>query len=288
MPPIDQPLSTFNFQLSTPLQLLFVHGSGGSADSWYYQTQALRGADALTLPGHAAALARPPSPSSPPIPEQPCPSVDACADYLADYIVAKGYSPRSVVTVGHSLGGAIVMRHALKYPEQLGGIILVGTGARLRVRPELLAALEHNYPAAVEMLLQGYFGADADSALVKGTRRKLLRLPNMVTLNDFRLCNEFDIMNEVEKIALPALLIFGSGDPLTPPKYGEWLSEHLPDARLAIVPSEGHMFPLTHATEVNRLIRGFIQGQEGLATALPTAPAAIICHARNKHESSRI
>ncbi|PZR94642.1 MAG: hypothetical protein DLM69_12325 [Candidatus Chloroheliales bacterium] len=273
MPPTDQPLSTFNFQLSTPPQLLFVHGSGGSADSWYYQTRALRGADALTLPGHAVALARPPSPSSPPIPDQLCPSVDSCADYLADYIVAKGYPPRSVVTVGHSLGGAIAMRHALKYPEQLTAIILVGSGARLRVRPELLAALEHDYPAAVEMLIQGYFGADADPALVKGTRRKLLRLPNTVTLNDFRLCNEFDMMNEVENITQPTLLIFGSSDPFTPPKYGEWLREHLPHARLAIVPSEGHMFPLTRATEVNRLIRTFIQGQEGLATALPTAPA---------------
>jgi pimeloyl-ACP methyl ester carboxylesterase len=259
MPPTNQPLSTFNFQLATLPQLLFVHGSGGSADSWYYQTKALRGADALTLPGHAAALALPPSPGSPPIPDQPCPSVDACADYLAEYIAAKRYPPRSVVTVGHSLGGAIVMRHALKHADQLAGIILVGSGARLRVRSELLDALEYDYPAAVEMLIAGYFGADADPALIKGTHRKLLRLPNSVTLNDFRLCNEFDMMSEVEKITLPALLIFGSGDPLTPPRYGEWLREHLPQSRLAIVPSQGHMFPLTHPDEVNRLIRGFIQ-----------------------------
>ncbi len=257
-PPSDQPTATFNLPLATQPQLLFVHGSGGSADSWYYQTKALRGADALTLPGHAAALALPSPPSSPPIPNQPCPSVAACADYLAEYIAAKGYPPHSVVTVGHSLGGAIVMTHALKHAEQLAGLILVGTGARLRVRPELLDALEHDYPAAVDMLVESYFGADADPALIRGTRRKLLRLPNAVALNDFRICNQFDAMNEVERITLPALLIFGSGDPLTPPKYGEWLRDHLPHSRLAIVPAEGHMFPLTQPNAVNALIRGFI------------------------------
>lgn len=239
-------------------QLVFVHGSGGSADSWYYQTKELRGADALTLPGHKAALALPPPPNSPSIPEQPCPSIAACADYLADYIAAKGYAAGSVVTVGHSLGGAIVMTHALKRPEQLAGMILVGTGARLRVRPELLAALEHDYPAAVDMLLEGYFGADAGPNLIRGTRRKLLRLPSTVTLNDFRLCNDFDAMNEVQHINLPTLLLFGSGDPLTPPKYGEWLREHLPGARLEIIPSQGHMFPLTKPAEVNAKIRGFV------------------------------
>lgn len=242
---------------ATP-QLLFIHGSGGSADSWYYQIKDLRGADALTLPGHAAALALPAPPNSPPIPDAPCPTIEDCADYVADYITYKGYAPGSVVTVGHSLGGAIALRHALKYAAQLAGLVLVGTGARLRVREELLAALAHDYPAAVETLLQGYFGPDTEPKLVLGTRRKLLRLPNTLTLHDFALCNDFDAMSDVANITLPTLLIFGSGDPLTPPKYGEWLAAHLPDARLEIVPSSGHMFPLTQPTVVNGLLRSFV------------------------------
>lgn len=255
---MNQPLATFNLQLTNPAQLLFIHGSGGSADSWYYQTKDLRGADALTLPGHAAALALPAPPSSPPIPPLPCATIEDCADYVADYIKYKGYEPGSVVTVGHSLGGAIALRHALKYAAQLAGLVLVGTGARLRVRADLLDALANDYPAAVEMLIAGYFGSDADPNLMRGTRRKLLRLPNTVVLNDFALCNSFDAMKEVAMLALPTLLIFGSGDPLTPPKYGEWLAAHLPYARLEIVPSNSHMFPMTQPQVVNRLLRGFV------------------------------
>ena len=41
---------------------------------------------------------------------------------------------------GHSLGGGVAITAALYHPERLTGIILVDTGARLRVNPELLRA----------------------------------------------------------------------------------------------------------------------------------------------------
>ena len=40
---------------------------------------------------------------------------------------------------GHSMGGAIALEFALRYGSRLAGLILVGTGARLRVAPEILA-----------------------------------------------------------------------------------------------------------------------------------------------------
>ncbi len=42
------------------------------------------------------------------------------------------------IIVGHSLGGAIALLLALTYGKDLGGLILIGTGARLRVLPSLL------------------------------------------------------------------------------------------------------------------------------------------------------
>lgn len=245
--------------MNTPT-LLFVHGSGGSADSWYYQTRALAGSDALTLPGHAAGLSRA---STVPVPPEVCRDVACNAAYLAEYIAAQGYAPGSVVTVGHSLGGAVVMQHALQHPEQLAGIALVGTGARLRVLPQLLTMLADDYPAAVEFLLQNYFGKDDDPRLIAGSRRKLLRFAPEVVLADFTACDNFDLRAEVGNISLPTMLIFASGDPLTPPKYGEWLRDHIPGARLAVIEAEGHMFPLTRAAEFNRLLGEFVAGVSG-------------------------
>ncbi len=43
-----------------------------------------------------------------------------------------------VTLIGHSLGGAVALSLALQRPEWLDRIILVGTGARLRVEPNAL------------------------------------------------------------------------------------------------------------------------------------------------------
>jgi len=242
-------------------QLLFVHGSGGNADSWYYQTHGLAGSDALTLPGHAHG--NPAWQSPVPVPPEVCATVACNATYLADYITARGYAAGSVVAVGHSLGGAVVMQHALERPEQLAGIVLVGTGARLRVLPQLLADLRDDYPAAVAFLLRSYFGKGDDPALVEGSRRKLLRFPPDVVLADFTACNAFDLTAAVSQISLPTLLLFGSSDPLTPVKYGERLQAQIARSQLALIESEGHMFPLTQPTEFNRLVARFVEELAG-------------------------
>jgi pimeloyl-ACP methyl ester carboxylesterase len=36
------------------------------------------------------------------------------------------------------MGGAIALAYALRYPDELRGLILIGTGARLRVHPQYL------------------------------------------------------------------------------------------------------------------------------------------------------
>ena len=43
---------------------------------------------------------------------------------------------------GHSLGGGIVLQYALDYPEDLAGIIPIGSGGRLKVHPDFLKMLE--------------------------------------------------------------------------------------------------------------------------------------------------
>jgi pimeloyl-ACP methyl ester carboxylesterase len=47
------------------------------------------------------------------------------------------------LVVGHSLGGGVAIEHALASPsERLKGIVLLATGARLRVHPMILQLFE--------------------------------------------------------------------------------------------------------------------------------------------------
>ena len=108
------------------MKLIFVHGSGACGDVWHYQKQHFRDADAIDLPGHPHG--------------EICQSVEEYADWLHSYMQLKKY--RDVVIAGHSLGGGIALMYAYKYPKDVKAIILVGSGARLRVLPLIIEAIK--------------------------------------------------------------------------------------------------------------------------------------------------
>ena len=104
------------------MKLVFLHGAGSSSLSFYYQLRHFRNAKAIDLPGHPDG--------------QPCASIEGYLEWVRGFIKARRY--KDVVLCGHSMGGAIAQLYALKYPEELKGIILMGTGAKLRVHPDYL------------------------------------------------------------------------------------------------------------------------------------------------------
>ncbi len=57
--------------------------------------------------------------------------------------------------------------------------------------------------------------------------------PPDVTRSDFNACNTFDVMNQLNKINAPVLVLTASDDQLTPIKYGQFLAEHIKNATLS-------------------------------------------------------
>lgn len=68
-----------------------------------------------------------------------------------------------------------------------------------------------------------------------------------------------DTTNFLTKIKIPALVICGSFDKLTPPIVMRQLAEKIPGAEFAVVPRAGHMTPLENPDNVNDLISGFLK-----------------------------
>jgi len=225
------------------MKLIFIHGSGGCKEVWHYQTRHFPEADAVALPGHPCG--------------EPCTSIDAYVDWLRGYIRDAGYV--DVVLAGHSLGGAIAQLYALKYPEDLEGLIVIGSGARLRVGTMYLEMIEQ--AKSNRSIFEDFFHKSyefIEPGLRGVLQRKALEGDPAVLLNDMLCCDRFDIMHRVHEIRLPTLAICGSEDIMTPPKYTEYLANKVQGAKEVIIKGGTHMVFAEKPTEVNQAIEDFL------------------------------
>jgi pimeloyl-ACP methyl ester carboxylesterase len=213
----------------TPVVL--VHGSGDSARCWGGVVERLGwGPDrlvALDLPGHGARANEAP----------PAPEIAAYAAAVRQEIVRLGL-PR-VALVGHSLGSIITLTLALDTPDLVERIALLGTGARLRVLPALLEGA-HADPQATQLRLSELGHAPGHEAMAAAYTATLAPTARDAFYHDLAACNSFDLMGDVQRVTQPALVMAGAEDRLTPPKYAEYLAQHLPHATLIVVPDAGH------------------------------------------------
>jgi len=231
----------------TKSSLVLVHGAGGTHRHWGHQLRWLQGANlyALDLPGHGRSAGGGRA------------SVDAYAASLQAFLEALGLT--RAILAGHSMGGAIVQLLALEHSSMVGGLILVGTGARLRVLPSLLDGLANDFEETIEALLGYAYSASAPTDLVELGRQEWLANSPEVIRGDFLACDRFDVMDRLGKIHCPTLVLCGEEDSLTPPKYSHLLRDSIADAALTVIPDAGHMVMLEQPQRVNRAIEEFLQ-----------------------------
>jgi pimeloyl-ACP methyl ester carboxylesterase len=226
--------------------LVLVHGAGGSHLDWPAPLRRLREANvyALDLPGHGRSGGTGRS------------SIADYRDFLFAFLDA--LSLERAVVIGHSMGGAISLDFALHYPDRPAGLILVGSGARLRVLPTILTGILTDFEATVDLVLGYAFGPSASEQLKRLGRQRLLDTPPQVLHSDYTACDAFDVMERLGEARCPTLVIGGTADRLTPPKYSIYLRDHIPGAELVLVDAAGHMVMLEKPEVVARAISKFV------------------------------
>lgn len=235
---------------SSNYQIIFIHGSGGNASIWQRIMDIIAqngwGSIAISLPGHGDSEG------------QGMASIAEYREFVNDFIEAKGL--KNIFLAGHSLGGGIVLDFALKYPEKLAGIILIGTGARLRVHPQALEMFRQMAEGEIEPKFEPWAFAENTPAhiLAEGEKEWWMTNPQ-VRYMDLKACDQFDIMEELEKIHLPTLVVVGTKDRLTPVKYAEYLHKRIKGAKLEVIPEAGHMLMLEAPEPLSLAIVNFLK-----------------------------
>lgn len=227
------------------LPALLIHGAGGSSQHWSEQLLGLQNQEnliAIDLPGHGNSGGSLLS------------DIAAMAEFINDFTQALALE--TFILAGHSMGGAIVQEFALRYPEKVKGLILIGTGARLRVSQAILDTFASGRMPFkdVNHLYGSATSEDQKAKEIIG----LLEISPNVFWTDFQACNTFDRLKDVENIKVPSLILVGDEDVMTPEKYSQFLASKLSNSRLRIIKAAGHMCMQEKANEVNEEIRSFL------------------------------
>ena len=101
------------------------------------------------------------------------------------------------------------------------------------------------------------FGPEAAPHLVDHVVSLAERASSEVWTDGLSELMEMDLRHAVPRVRVPALVVVGEHDRVTPPATAVELVGDLPDARLVVVEYAGHMAPLERPAEVNHEIRVF-------------------------------
>jgi len=227
--------------------IIFIHGAGGSSATWFMQ---LRGLSkyyhvvAIELNGHGKTRDRA--------------ERDILHSYLHDMheVVMKFDRP---FLAGHSMGGALTQLYALNHPDNISGIILVGTGAKLRVTPIVFNLLDNDFEGYVEAVGEFMFHKNTLEEMVEASKHEVRKCPIPIIRRDFELCDQFDIMDKVTQIKTPTLIIVGDKDVMTPVKYAQYLKDNIQGSIMHIIESAGHSVMLEQFTVFNQLVRDWVE-----------------------------
>ena len=230
-------------------RVLFIHGAGGSQLSWNFQKSFFESEFQpiiLDLPGHGESGGEGEE------------EIGKYANHVHSFLISLGL--QKAFLIGHSMGGAIVQTLAIAHPEVIKGIVLVGTGARLKVWPAVLDGIKNSFEETVRKIVQFAYSRKASPELIEGGIEHLMKCRPQVLYGDFLACDRFDLVKEIEKITLPTLMICGEEDELTPVKYSEFLQQHIQASQIEILPDAGHMVMMESPEAFNQRVREFILG----------------------------
>ena len=238
--------------------LVLVHGWGMHGDVWGDLPALLAShfrVTTLDLPGHGRSR------------------TSLSAQSLSDFTDAVvEICPAPAVWLGWSLGALVALDAALRYPENVTKLVLVGATPKFVQAPDWPHAmpvdvfsdfahnLSHDYQATLLRFLSLHVGRNEDGrALLKLLRAKVFTPhgdPQPAALAaGLAILEQTDLRARLADIRVPALVVHGSHDRLAAPAGAEFLAAHLPQAHLLRIEGAGHAPFLSHPAQFAQAVR---------------------------------
>lgn len=241
--------------------LLLLHGYPLSRKIWQPQLAGLLDAAWMVAPdlrGHGESQA-----------SEGAYPMEQLADDAAALLEELGIT-QPVVVGGLSMGGYAALAFFREHAHRVAGLILAATRAgadspegRAARDKAAATAREHGAGAIADAMLPKLFAPrtyDENPALVARVRDLMAAtsIAGIVgALHGMRdRPDSTPLLGEIDR---PVLVLHGTDDQLIPPSEAEAMHQRLPNSRLEIVPSAGHLLNMEQPASFNAAVRNFLQ-----------------------------
>jgi pimeloyl-ACP methyl ester carboxylesterase len=275
---------------------VLIHGFSGDMTLWYYQWKALSQRWRVVLydqRGHGRSA--------------PAAGGDYSLEALGRDLqaVLDAEAPAGpVALIGHSLGGMTILSFASAFPHEFGdrvqAVVLANTAAADVVMAamsglglgaaRLMASFALRFTSNRERVYRirsrvlggrgdlaflaaklTNFGPKAAPSLVEHVAKVGARAPVEVWSDLLVSLIEMDLRHALEHVRVPALIVVGDLDRLTPPASALAMKRALPDARMVVFKGTGHQAMQERHEPFNRMVGRFLSEQ--LTAQRQEAPA---------------
>jgi pimeloyl-ACP methyl ester carboxylesterase len=211
-------------------------------------------------------------------------TVPALARIAAGVLDAVGVDRADVV--GYSLGGIVSQQLAVQAPQRVRRLVLAATGVgwggvpgKATAMLNVMTPLRYWSPAFYEKTIGGLVGGRArtDPDWVRQQGRIRLQAPPSTRgyLGQLWSVGTWTTLPLLPRIQAPTLVVTGGDDPLMPAVNSALLASRIPDARVLVSETEGHLLLMDADSAVPSAIAEFL-GAEELAGSRVWQEAGIV------------
>jgi len=190
-------------------------------------------------------------------------SMESFADDLA--AVARTLGDEPIDLVGLSMGGYVALVVAERHPELLRSVALVDTRAGAdspEGRAARMAAINTVVTKGRRQLAEDLLKkliAKASTPMVRARIQTMIEATPVETIiaDQQGMLARRNRRSTLARIEVPALVVVGSLDQLSPPSESEVMAKEIPDSELHVVEGSGHMVPMERPEEFHELLGRF-------------------------------
>ena len=185
---------------------------------------------------------------------------------------------RDAIFVGHSVSATIGAIAAHAAPGRIGQLAMLCPSPRYLNDPPhytggfersdidaLLDMIETNMLGWASFLAPMAMGAGNAPELIDELKASFCAIDPYITRRFAAATFLGDNRADLQRLALPTLVVEMTQDAIAPASVGRWLREHLPQARFETIDGSGHCPHMTHPEETTAMLRRFVDGGTGAA-----------------------